>query len=467
MTGRHFWGWFWHASGTQPKTGVARLQWHARGDGRAVSVFLARMSEGEPDDFEDDDLLAEDREEEEREECVQDMLELILERVNSHLDAAELQRKVVSYAASQAVRDALAVVDMTFVERESFSTRSPVTDPEETVGSWFPDEAHIPAPIDAWARGTVRARRRPKVAEQDIPRATVGAGSKLSATMGAPRAGVRTGGESTLRKTGARLSSTMPRKSFPAAREAMPAKPLRRKQKMTPEEMERERRLREEIESRRAAQELQKLQVQKDQYELRKLESLQKSLRGRDYGYDHNGELVLVTKLDPDKMPSFAQTMKVKVIDQRETAEEASARKVQNLKVKRLGGVDYVHPEHSQQQASALEAMKMSRGVTLRHGASAKVGPPLLSSQDMSKRDYMDLVAANSTASGRAGSAIAASKARVHAQQVVTVDPNQALLAAKDWGVNPPSAMKLKPYQPPTEGIPKGRKPAGKATVRR
>ena len=430
--------------------------------------LLDRMSDGDPDgDFEDDDLLAEDREEEEREECVQDMLELILERVNSHLDAAELQRKVVSYAASQAVRDALAVVDMTFVERESFSTRSPATDPEETVGSWFPDEAHIPAPIDAWARGTVRARRRPKVAEQDIPRATVGASSKLSATMGAPRAGVRMGGASTLRKTGARLSSTMPRKSFPAAREAVPVKPLRRKQKMTPEEMERERRLREEIESRRAAQELQKLQVQKDQYELRKLESLQKSLRGRDYGYDHNGELVLVNKPDPDKMPSFAQTMKVKVIDQRETAEEASARKVQNLKVKRLGGVDYVQPEHSEQQASALEAMKMSRGVTLRHGASSKVGPPLLSSQDMSKRDYMDLVAANSTASGRAGSAIAASKARVHAQQVVTVDPNQALLAAKDWGVNPPSAMKLKPYQPPTEGIPKGRKPAGKATVRR
>ena len=92
------------------------------------------MSDGDPDgDFEDDDLLAEDREEEEREECVQDMLELILERVNSHLDAAELQRKVVSYAACQAVRDALAVVDMTFVERESFSTRSPATDPEETV----------------------------------------------------------------------------------------------------------------------------------------------------------------------------------------------------------------------------------------------------------------------------------------------------------------------------------------------
>ena len=170
---------------------------------------------------------------------------------------------------------------------------------------------------------------------------------------------------------------------------------------------------RKEIESRRSAQELQKLQVQKDQYKLRKLESLQKSLRGRDYGYDHNGELVLVNKLDPDKMPSFAQTMKVIVVDQTETTEEASARKLQNLKVKKLGGVDYVQPEQSQQQASALEAMKMSQRLTLRHGTSANIGPPLLSSsQDISKRDDMDVVAANSTASGSAGSAIAASKAR-------------------------------------------------------
>ena len=211
------------------------------------------MSEGEPDgDFEDDDLLAEDLEEkEEREECVQDLLELNLESVSLHLDAAELQPKVVSYAASQAVRDALAVLDMTFVERESFSTRSPVTDPEETVGSWFPDEAHIPAPIDAWARGTLRARRRPKLAEQDIPRSTVGAGSKLLATMGAPRAGVRMVRASTSRQTGARMSSMMPRKSFSAARETVPAKQLRRKQKMNTEEMEQERCLRNEKRSSR------------------------------------------------------------------------------------------------------------------------------------------------------------------------------------------------------------------------
>ena len=36
--------------------------------------------------------------------------------------------------------------------------------------------------------------------------------------------------------------------------------------------------------------------------------------------------------------------MKVKVIDQRETAEEASSRKVQNLKLNRLGGLTMFTP---------------------------------------------------------------------------------------------------------------------------
>ena len=48
------------------------------------------------------------------------------------------------------------------------------------------------------------------------------------------------------------------------------------------------------------------LQLQKDQQELRQLDAMQKSMRGRDYGYDHNGELVLVNKLDPERMPAFA-----------------------------------------------------------------------------------------------------------------------------------------------------------------
>ena len=79
----------------------------------------------------------------------------------------------------------------------------------------------------------------------------------------------------------------------------------KRKPRLTGEALEKEQRLRDEIESRRAVQQMQRLQLQKDQQELRQLDKLQKSMRSRDYGYDHNGELVVVQKLDPDRMPAL------------------------------------------------------------------------------------------------------------------------------------------------------------------
>ena len=205
---------------------------------------------------------------------------LILDRVNAHLDAAALQSKVVSYAVREAVKDALAVIDMTFVERESFSTRSPATEPQSTIGSWFPDEEPIAGPIDTWARGTVKARRRQRNPDQDTLRSSVRVSAKLRATVGAPRPpAARYGGESVMRKTGVQFSSTVgpqvaPQKSFIMARELPKPK---RKPRLTGEALEKEQRLRDEIESRRAVQQMQRLQLQKDQQELRQLDKLQKS----------------------------------------------------------------------------------------------------------------------------------------------------------------------------------------------
>lgn len=425
------------------------------------------MSEEDLAGLDEDDLLAEDREVEEREECVQDTLELILDRVNAHLDAAELQSKVVSYAVREAVKDALAVIDMTFVERESFSTRSPATEPQSTIGSWFPDEEPIAGPIDTWARGTVKARRRQRNPDQDTLRSSVSVSAKLGGTVGAPRPpAVRYGGASVMSKTvGARLSSTVgpqvaQQKSFILARELPKPK---RKPRLTGEALEKEQRLRDEIESRRAVQQMQRLQLQKDQQELRQLDKLQKSMRGRDYGYDHNGELVVVQKLDPDRMPAFAVGMKTKVVERKETTEEASARKVRSLSARRLNEVDYLAPEQSA-QPSAMESMKMAKGVTLHQGGGMKSGPPLTSARDnMSRREYMELIGANtsSTPSARSSANFGATPRRAAPGQTVR-DPNLALLSAKDWGMNPPSAMKQVPYEPPIRANPKAKTPSTK-----
>ena len=83
-------------------------------------------------------------------------------------------------------------------------------------------------------------------------------------------------------------------------------------------------------------------------------------IRDRDYGYDHNGELVLVNKLDPERMPAFAVGMKVKVMEKKETSAEASARRIKDLRASRLNEVDYIQPQESG-QPSAMESMKMAK----------------------------------------------------------------------------------------------------------
>ena len=384
---------------------------------------------------EEEDLLAEYRELEDREECIQDALELIVERVNAHVEASDLQSKVVGYAAREAVKDALAVVDMTFLERESFAKRG-ATVAEDSRGTWEPDEDTEPAPIDVWARGAVKARRRQKAPTPDakITRSLVqrifGRGSGASS---------RYGGES-LRKSTSGLSKTGA------------AKP-----KISPELEEAEQRLREEIETRREVQKMHKLQLQKDQEELKELETLQRQLRGKDYGYDHKGKVVVMQKLDPEKLPgSYAVGMRVKVTDDREDdiRQETSSTKMDATHgVKKLNRVDYIKPE-KRGQPSLMDTLNVSMGVTFREGAGAKAGAPLSSTaQKMSREDFMELVnrqQMGASTMSRKSTLAARTAPGSKQQRIVQPDPNLELLSAGDWGVNPPSAMRERPYVPPT-----------------
>ena len=404
--------------------------------------------------MDDDDLLAEDRELEEREECIQDVLELIVERVNAHLEAAEFQGKVVGYAVHEAVKDALAVVDMTFVERESSATRGSLV-AEDTRGSWEPDDEPVPGPVDAWARGAVKARRRQKTPGTEAGKSTLPYKQATSTTL--QRNASRTGGASS-RSVGDNKKS-----SVAASTRDLP-KPKVMRAKLSPEAAERERRLKEEIESRRAVQELQRLQLEKDEEELRQLEKLQQDMRGKDYGYDHKGQVVVLNKLDPERLPAFAVGLRVNVFENQDNFEDEVGAKRNNKHPggKKLNEIDFIEQEKSG-QPSVMETMQMAMGVTLREGGGAKAGPPLTTTkQNMSRKDFMDLVGRHEVTAEKSrtneksgGWGLEDSlSAQPSAERSVLPDPNLALMSAADWGVNPPSAMKERPYVPPTQ-IPK------------
>ena len=396
--------------------------------------------EGDP--LDDEDLLAEDRELEEREECVGDILELIVERVNAHLEAAELQGKVAGYAVREAVKDALAVVDMTFLERESFATRG-VTVAETTVGSWQPDDDFTPGPIDAWARGTVRARRRQRTATHEnatsSARHTIGGVDKHINRISRASNTIGAAAEKANRKS---LSATMP----------LP-KPKPRKSKLTGEAAEREQRLRDEIETRKAMQKMQRLQLQKDQEELKQLEVLQKSRRGKEYTYDHNGQVVFVNKPNTEKLPAYGVGLRVSVPETLEGPQtHGKYKRFANVRSSKLMETDFIEKEKSS-QPSALEVMQMAKGVTLREGGGAKAGPPVGSTkQNMSRKDFMELHSdPSANKQWQRGDTSDGLGTQGSQERVMQPDPNLKLLSAADWGVNPPAAMKENPYVPPSK----------------
>lgn len=414
---------------------------------------------------EEEDILVDDREAEEREECIQDVLELVIERVNAHLEKAELQGKVVGYAVGEAIKDALAVVDMTFVERESHATEPGKADAEQDRGSWEPDEEPIPGEVDAWARGSVPARRRAKTPAAE-PKATGGRPSVPHRKSLA--SSVKSGGYDQRRQS----------TSLPATKEPKGKTP---KAKLSPEEAEREQRLRDEIASRKAVQEMQRLQIEKDKEELKQLELLQKELRGKEYGYDHNGQVVVLNKLDPEKLPAYAVGLRVNVFDNMDgfddpamadAADRAKKGKKGEEKVAKKANetLDFIQQVQGG-QPSVMQTMQVAMGVTLREGGGVKPGPKQVPSKEhMSRSDYMTLVGRQeaSDAAPDAGDTLKAATPTSDkpewmadgvpwqpsfeiVEPLAPPDPNQILISAPDWGQNP--SVKSA-YAPPTQ-IPK------------
>jgi len=179
------------------------------------------------------------------------------------------------------------------------------------------------------------------------------------------------------------------------------------------EEEEREQRLREEIELRKQAEFARQRQAEKDHEELVQLEILQKDLRGKEYSYDHNGNVVVLSPLNPDKLPRPAVVPRISVTDDGPSEPSMTAgggahgggKEKVSVSSRRLlarENVDFIELQQDL-QPSLTEHIKVSDGVIFRDGGMVKTGgvmrPP---GNSMTRREYVSMVEA--TASGDASS---------------------------------------------------------------
>ena len=175
------------------------------------------------------------------------------------------------------------------------------------------------------------------------------------------------------------------------------------------EEEEREQRLREEIELRKQAEFARQRQAEKDHEELVQLEILQKDLRGKEYSYDHNGNVVVLSPLNPDKLPRPAVVPRISVADDAPVGQppaagagagghagHAGAKEKSSTSSRRLlarENVDFIELQQDL-QPSLTEHIKVSDGVVFREGGKVKAGgvmrPP---GNSMTRREYVSMVA--------------------------------------------------------------------------
>ena len=178
------------------------------------------------------------------------------------------------------------------------------------------------------------------------------------------------------------------------------------------EEEEREQRLREEIELRKQAEYARQRQAEKDHEELVRLELLQKDLRGKEYSYDHNGNVVVLSPLNPEKLPRPAVVPRISVAPAQSVAGAAEASSGGATTARERGGsekgsgapgvrrnllagadgVDFIELQVDL-QPSLTEHIKVSDGVVFREAGMVKAGGVIRpSGNSMTRREYVNMV---------------------------------------------------------------------------
>lgn len=244
-----------------------------------------------------------------------------MQGVFQYVDDSEEQRKVLQHVIESSLQSSMTLLTMGYVNRQPSYTS---TRAEDNL-SWEALDEPPPCEGDSWARVALDVKvRTPKVAItiDDKPGSGRRAGARPSRSRRQSAAGPTS--QSSRRGGRSRPSSALSPEAGASESEAAgpsgatrqtPAEDIPR---VRGSKKERERpqgggddmeaRLRKELELRRQAEMAAKRAAQRQEEEKAQLKAMKKELRGRDYTYDFRGEVMLLTRVDGDRLPSAMLT---------------------------------------------------------------------------------------------------------------------------------------------------------------
>ncbi|KAL0055890.1 hypothetical protein WJX82_005449 [Trebouxia sp. C0006] len=188
-------------------------------------------------------------------------------------------------------------------------------------------------------------------------------------------------------------------------------------------------RLREEVAIRKKEQQRHAEMLAKEEEDQQKFEALHKQLRGKDYGYDHKGQIVVINSVDPDSLPPVAAALTVTTaagekkqrqnMSQKPKDPPADSPKSKTKATLEADGPDFI-ADKKEVQPPVVDTIKLASGISLRAGAAVQSGPKRLKWA----RDGVPRKVA----------------AKLVERPPSPIDPTLALLSSADWGLT--SAVK-------------------------
>ncbi|KAG2448040.1 hypothetical protein HYH02_007067 [Chlamydomonas schloesseri] len=191
--------------------------------------------------------------------------------------------------------------------------------------SWEPEQAPEPCSLDSWLRSALpeAAPPAPSSSGRDsyimqqfllkapsVRRSTSGRSTGSQAADGEGAEGGGGGGKGPATPERHARMSTMGRMASVSTRSMLHATASRRHvtkldttKRLTAEQEQLEEQLRQELQQRKTQEEMSRRLEAKDAEERSKLSALRKELKGKDYTYDHKGEVVILNEFDPDRTP--------------------------------------------------------------------------------------------------------------------------------------------------------------------
>ncbi|GAX82834.1 hypothetical protein CEUSTIGMA_g10260.t1 [Chlamydomonas eustigma] len=323
-------------------------------------------------------------------DILEDNLLGLLASTVQKLNSIDESRQTTNAAIGNALESCLLGIDMILLERDA----DPITSVSIENGSWEAEMAPVPCDMDTWLRAAIpenaASTSRPAnsfAMAQFLQQPSV---SRKSAPS-RPNSAKKPAASSPVKSSATATPPSVPQRVIPS-----------------PEQRKREDRLREEIKIRRAQAAKAKELEAKDAAEKERLVSFAKGLKGRDYSYDHKGQVVVLSEpghggLQPNnasyRLPSLEDSLEAessgthsqgraganlvrKSAGNAGSTKKGSGRGADQTKERKL--VSNYRETASKSQPPAMETLKPMQGVTLRQGGLSKSGPqrPSTSTRD-------------------------------------------------------------------------------------